>query len=1029
MPHGSWDAPNLTFVPGTSSTAEAFVNGASNLMSPWLASIRLQPCPADRSMKTQPTRSTEPTPLRKRGHPNALWLALASLAGLAGTPLLAETVTLVNQNFDSFTGAATSILDTRIAIPNTDYIRVEDGLPQADAPGGLGFDGVQLINWASAPGSAPNCMLLRPNTAFRCNLDPRGGTNYSWEFWMLSSKSGSADRGFRISLVEEGADQNEQDFVIFRSGQAATTNNSSLTGLSPAVDGVDVIQAFNGFNASAGMPGPNSWVTMSNTAAGRPFYITNNAWNHFKIVADAVARTFKFYVNDMATPVNALCALARPQNLPVTGIRFANEGNSADDGYTLIDDVKLTTEGNFIDLASGAYTDGFEAYAASNSGNTNSADSNPGGAWVTAETTGVANNFYFAPTRVQVVDNSVTAAHSGSKCLMVWQKQTAGASISWGQAPTDDVRITWWAKVPGQTNTGVDAVYLRVSLYAWEADYSSASDTLLFGYGRRQTGTGYGTTNSILTYNRWFNEWYNNGQWGDTLRTYTPDVWEEYQLTTDVKRNSYTLIKNPSTSPVVIVKDGQYISSWGNNKKFHTIAFSTSNVPTAGTDNPPTFVDDIRIEPYNNTQAPEPRPYTILGTGPSGRFTNYTILTVPGKTVGGVAVDPRDKNTILFTVDEERVGEIRKATKVASGNWVVDPTPIVSGLYNPNSLTVETNGTIWFVMDAVKGGQASGLRRLKAPWNANSVEEVVTDFGFAPVNRSDQPCDLVFVPGTFSGAKPQLAVLDRGVDLNNNPNAIWLVDPATGTLNQYLYNTSLIAPNTTLFGAGLNGNANGIAALPDTGELVTIWEGDGLTDNGVIAAFDGAGVARYIYTTGSGVTWGAGIDVDPTTGRIWVSDRKKTIAPLSEFAVPQIVSFDATSGAFIQELSFTNMNATADRPDRNINVKDPGMRFSPDGKFLVVSDQALCSGGGRLLVFHNEPFVVPTITITKTERAGSSVTLNWTSGGAVNYVVQRSATVDGAYSTISPLLTSTRYSDVVSPADKAFYRVLAYPQD
>ena len=194
------------------------------------------------------------------------------------------------------------------------------------------------------------------------------------------------------------------------------------------------------------------------------------------------------------------------------------------------------------------------------------------------------------------------------------------------------------------------------------------------------------------------------------------------------------LIKNPSGTPVTIVKDGQYISSWGNNKKFHTIAFSTSNNSVAG-DNPPTFVDDITIEPYTNTQTPEPRPYTIVGTGPAARFTNYTVLTVPGKTVGGVAMDPRDTNTILFTIDEERIGEIRKATKVASGNWVIDPTPIVSGLYNPNSLTVETNGTIWFVRDGVKGGQASGLVRLKAPWNLNTVEEVITDFGC----RSDQP--------------------------------------------------------------------------------------------------------------------------------------------------------------------------------------------------------------------------------------------------------------------------------------------------
>lgn len=953
------------------------------------------------------------------------WTTLCVLLiGPAAGRVSAATVTLVNDNFDSYSGAATSLSDIKVAIPNTDYIRVEDGLAQADAPGGLGFNGVQLINWASAPGSAPNSMLLRPNTAFRCNLDPRGGTNYTWDFWMLSSKSDTADRGFRISLNEAGADQNEQDFLIFRSGQAATATTSGI-------DGVDIIQAFNGFSVASGFLPANQWVTISNTAAGTPSFVTNNVWNHYKIEADAVARTFKYYVNDMVTPVSAVNYLSRPQNLPVTSIRFANEGNSADDGYTLIDNVSLTVDGNFISLADGTFTDGFEGYVASNSGTTNTADNNPGGAWVTAETTGVGNNNTFAPTRVQVVDSTVTTPHSGDKCLMVWQKQTSGASISWGQATNDDVRITWWAKVPGQTNevSGTDANYLRVSLYAWEADYSSASDTILFGYGHRANN--WGTTNSILTYNRWFNEWFNNGQWGDTLRTYAPDTWEEYQLTTDVKHNSYTLVKNPSGTPVIIVKDGQYITSWGNVKKFHTIAFSTSNVPGAGADNPATFVDDIIIEPYTNTQTPEPRPYAIVGTGPAARFSHYTVLTVPGKTVGGVAVDPRDTNTILFTIDEERIGEIRKATKVASGNWVIDPTPIVSGLYNPNSLVVETNGTIWFVMDAVKGGQASGLRRLKAPWNLNPVEEVVTDFGIAPANRSDQPCDLTFY---VHNGVTKLAVLDRGVDQSNNPNAIWVVDPATATLNQSIYNeggiNQLVAPDTAVFGAGAGGNANGIAALPATGELVTIWEGDGATDNGVIVAFDATtGAPRDIFTTGSDVTWGAGIDVDPTTGRIWVSDRKRTTYPLSEFAVPQIVSFDPASGAFTQELSFTNSNPTADRPDRNINFKDPGMRFSQDGKFLVVSDQALNSGGGRLLVFHSEPFVIAPVSITSTVRTGSSVALAWTSGGAVNYVVQRSATANGPYATISPVLTGTQYTDANSPADSAFYRVLASQQN
>lgn len=973
-------------------------------------------------MKTPP-----PSILYPEIRPSTWWqnLKLLSLAlPLCASQLTAATLTLVDENFDAYTGAATSFSSLAIAVPTNSYLRVEDGLAQPDAPSGLGANGVQLINWNSAPGSAPNCMLLRPNTAFRCNLDPRGGTNYTWEFWMLSSKSAGADRGFRISLVEEGADQNEQDFLIFRSGQAATTNNSSLTGLTPAVDGVDIIQAFNGFNSAAGMPGANSWVTMSNTAAVTPVLVTNGVWSHYKIVADAVARTFKFYVNDMNTPVNALAALSRPQNLPVTAIRFAHEGNSADDGYTLIDGVKLTVDGNFIDLASGPFTDGFESYTASNSGNTNSADNNPGGAWVTAETTGVGANNYFAPTRVQVVDNTVTPAHSGSKCLMVWQKQTSGASISWGQATNEDVRITWWAKVPGQTNSGVDAIYLRVSLYAWEADYSSASDTLLFGYGRRQTGAGFGTENSILTFNRWFNEWYNNGQWGDTLRTYTPDVWEEYELTTDVRHNSYTLIKNPSTTPVVVVKDGMYISSWGNNKKFHTVAFSTSNVPTTGSDNPPTFVDDLRIEPYTNTQTPEPRPYTPTIVG--SRFTNYTVLTVPGKTVGGVTVDPRDNSTILFTVDEERIGEVRRATKVASGNWVVDPTPIVTGLNNPNTCVVETNGTLWIVRDGVKGGQGGALLRLKQPWATSAVEEVISDFGVAPLNRYDQPCALAFF---VTNGVTKLAVLDRGTDGSNNPNTIWVVDPTTATLNQSLYNEYLVAPNPTLFGAGLGGNANGIAWLARSNELVTIWEGDGVNDSGVIEAFDtSSGLDRSIFTVGSGVTWGSSVAVDPTTDRIWVTDRKNTVNP-SAFVTPQICSFDAGSGAFVQELTFPNTNPTADRPDRHVDFKDPGLAFSTNGSFLVVSDQALVSGGGRLIIFHSEPFVIAPISITDTIRAGGNVTLKWTAGGAVNYVVQRSLTVNGAYATISPVLTAPSYTDTTAPATGAFYRIMAYPQD
>ncbi len=975
-------------------------------------------------------------------------VAVAAIAAyFVATKVVAAPATLVSENFDSYPGAVTSISSPTIAVPNTDYIRIEDGIAFGNSPDGIGWNGVQLVTgwFPSSAHNSGNAMLLRPNTAFRCNLDPRGGTNYVWEFSMLSSKSGSADRGFRISILEAGADQNEQDSVIFRSGQAATTNNSSLTGLTPAVDGVDIIQAFNGFNA-AGSPFPaNQWVTISNTVAGTPVFITNNVWAHYKIVLDAPTRTFSFYVNDMVTPVKVGQPAARPQNLPITTIRFANEGNSSDDGYTLIDNVSLTVDGDLITLASGSYSDGFEAYTASNSGNTNSADSNPVGPWVTSETTGGGANQAIAPTRVQVVDSSVVPPHSGSKSLMVSQGQTSGASISWGQATNEDVRITWWARVPGVTNSGAlnpDQVWLRVSLYGWEADYSSASDTMLFGYGHRAAGTQpapnnwSGTTNSIITFSRGFNEWFSGGSWGDTLQTYTPDTWEEYELTTNVKLNTYTLVKNPSTTPVVVVKNGLFISSWGNNKKIHTLAFSTSNTSTPGS-NPPTFVDDVTIQPYTNTETPEARPYFVNFVG--SRFTNYTVLTFPGKTVGGVTVDPRDNTSIIFTVDEERIGQIRKASKVASGNWAIDSTPIVSGQYNPNSVVVETNGTIWFVQDSPKGGEWSALRRLKEPWASSPVEEVISDFSVAPTNQQDQVCDLAFVPTSWGGTYPQLAVLDRGVNANNNPNAIWLVDPATTTLGQAVYNNFLIAPDNLAFGAGLAGNANAIAALPATGELLTIWEdGQSATaDDGVIMAWDSTGNGRQIsITTGSGQNgWYAGIAVDPLTSRIWVSDRVNPVQP-SAFNLPALRSYDTNTvsagtlnPSAATEITFPNANPSPDRPDKHIDFKDPGMAFSSDGSILVVSDQSLVAGGSRIIIFHNEAFTMAPVTITGVTRSGGNANLTWTPGGAANYVVQRSSSVNGTYVGISGVLTSTSYTDTSAPAGSAYYRVVAFPQN
>ena len=99
-------------------------------------------------MKTQIHLQTRKKHSRQKTF--ALWrwtAAIAVLASLSALKVAAASLTLVNENFDSYSGAATSFSSTSIAIPNTDRIRVEDGLAQGDSPSGLGFNGVQRQGW------------------------------------------------------------------------------------------------------------------------------------------------------------------------------------------------------------------------------------------------------------------------------------------------------------------------------------------------------------------------------------------------------------------------------------------------------------------------------------------------------------------------------------------------------------------------------------------------------------------------------------------------------------------------------------------------------------------------------------------------------------------------------------------------------------------------------------------------------------------------------------------------------------------
>ncbi len=234
---------------------------------------------------------------------------------------------------------------------------------------------------------------------------------------------------------------------------------------------------------------------------------------------------------------------------------------------------------------------------------------------------------------------------------------------------------------------------------------------------------------------------------------YAPNVWEQYRLTTHTAIGRYTIIKNPdSASPVVVVDRAPMIGTATNWFPVFMAAWSSSN----GTNHPPAYIDDIEIKSLVTNPDPLGEPYTVSLVG--NRFTNFTRIPTGGL-VGDVAVDPRDGTTILFTLDSAP-GGIYRASKVASGNWSVDPNPVVTGLDRPSGLAVAADGTLWWTHD-----YTMSLNRLKSPWASNTPETVINNFGNATTD--DDPIDLTIAPANFTGALGQpgmIVVADRGSD-------------------------------------------------------------------------------------------------------------------------------------------------------------------------------------------------------------------------------------------------------------------------
>jgi hypothetical protein len=855
----------------------------------------------------------------------------------------AAPVTVFTENFDSYSGAATSATDTATANPPGPQVIATDDAPIAPLAAGAG---VQLVNWLASSGT--QSLVVRSGSEAQVQIQrPLSGSRYQLDF-MLNTGKGAGDRNFYLVVRAMGNDTNGEDFMAYRSDRAG--GNASFY-----YDGIET----------------GGWTPTGVQHA-------DGQWEHHRFVFDMRTLTFDLYVNNMTTPVVTGGEISRSGAAVPTSIILRHEGNSEDDGYFAIDDISLTVEDS-RDLST-TFTEGFESYPVATPGS--EANANPLGPWITNEADGTGDLKPLTPLKVQVVDSATIAPHSGTNCLKLEGGQRAGVSFAWGNAPQNDVQITWWARVPASVD-GIQANYLRMSLYGLEAGRADQGDSALMGYGSRDATIGDETSLTIFT-----------TAWQETPVDFTPDTWEEYRLVTHVEQGRYTLIKNPnSENPQIITDRAPFIgtaATWGPN---WMVGFSSSN----GNGHPPVYVDDIEIVSLTTSVEPLPDPYDVELAGT--RFTNVALVKIAGA-VGDTAVDPRDNSTIFFAVDGQP-GGIYRATKVSTGQWEADATPIVSNLDRPSGLAVDAQGTLWWTHDFTMS-----LMRLKAPYTSNVPEVVISNFG--PAETDDDPIDVAIAPASLTNWPNYIVVADRGVD-GDSENTIYLVDPATTNLNQTNYQHYLVAPSVTTIGAV---NLNAIAPVPTSGEVAVV-NGDAF-----IYLVDGAGNSRSIlpsiYADPAVTVSPTAIGVDPTNGRIWLADN----------IFKQLWSIPSDGSATEPERLEINFKLRqGSRPDSNITFHDPGVTFSPNGNLLVVTDGSTVNGGGRLWVFHNEQ-AQATVTITRAARTTQGFELEWTGPAGAAYRVERAAAIGGGFQDVSGALTVTRFTDATPPAGKGFYRVV-----
>lgn len=390
----------------------------------------------------------------------------------------------------------------------------------------------------------------------------------------------------------------------------------------------------------------------------------------------------------------------------------------------------------------------------------------------------------------------------------------------------------------------------------------------------------------------------------------------------------------------------QWIQVWGPAPA--TIATPTSPVTTVTLPVKGSYAFTLQLDDHQATDnlafatvfLTMPAVSVELPTGTT--ITKASAVFGNGGYPGDAAFDPTDNDTI-YVCKDGTVAQGGGIYRINQNGDVYELGEKIAEGANPSSLDFTPDGALWWVHDLTPT-----LNRVASPRSGPPyiVDKVISSF---VGSGDDDPVVVATAPPGFSStlvSPGDVLIGDRGVD-SNNPQGVYVFPPSLFTGTTFTGYSTFFLPTTALgaYGADDTNNLNGMSLGPDPArdnQIVMYLA----FDKGKIAKFAADGTSLGEFTpVGVAPANLDSLGVNPRDGRIWIGDDN----------LDQLWSIDPVTGEAQLEVSFRREGES--RPNYQINFHDPSIKFSRDGKKMVVCDTTENATEGWIWIFEfGEPF-------------------------------------------------------------------------